>query len=440
MRWIRSAVALATIMTASAVAHAADFRMFVLIDASGSMTTSAAGGTRFDAAKQAALDDIGAVSDALAPTDTLLVAVYTFHCLDFLCAPGEQVLDRKSGAADGLAAFVSKNSAIITIGNLTVANDVAGSTPLAGATCSAVDILTGLFPTSTKILSVSSDGEENATTSGPCQNVGPFYTGSPPYPTDSWQFKTINHFSGSGVIPHIWLFELSFSFRAPMTPDPERILTAEARLRAVTPSAISGLTPLEEFFTILARANGGTLNVVFDDQQLPVPGDLNGDRCVDRTDAILVARQFGPLVLPADGRHDLNFDLTVDFTDYRVQVSRITPTCGPDPFVSRAPLVCKNGGQVVIDGQAIEDGGTTIDARGSCEVVIKNSLIVSGQNAITIVGSAKITADNSIIVGQSAVVVQHGGGVISAGNTIFHGKIDFQGSLQLVDRGGNVFE
>jgi hypothetical protein len=224
-------------------------------------------------------------------------------------------------------------------------------------------------------------------------------------------------------------------------PDPEGILNTQTRMRASTPSLTTGLTPLQEFFTVLAYKTGGTLNIIDDDKPLPVPGDLNGDRCVNRADAILVARAFGPLVLPtANGMYDLNVDRTVDFADYQIQIARITPTCGPDPYVSRAPLVCKDGGRVVIDGQAIEHGGTTIDARGSCEIAIRNSLIVSGQNAITVVGGAKITVDNSIIVGEKAVITQHGGGVLSAANTIFHGKANLKGSLQYIDRGGNVFE
>jgi hypothetical protein len=244
-------------------------------------------------------------------------------------------------------------------------------------------------------------------------------------PPESWQARVLGHFTGPfAVITRVDLFNpapVVGTLLSQSAPDPDR--------------------NLQEFFTILTRATGGTLNVIHDDQPLPVFGDLNNDRCADRTDAILVARAFGPLVRPTDnGRYDLNLDGRVDFADYQIQVARITPTCGPDPYVSRAPLVCKSPGQIVIDHQSIEDGGTTIDACGTCEIIIKNSLIVSGQNAITVVGRARITVDDSIIVGQNAVVVLHDGGVISMGNTIFHGKTDFQGSLQLVDRGGNVFE
>ncbi|HEX2692321.1 MAG TPA: dockerin type I domain-containing protein [Kofleriaceae bacterium] len=319
---------------------------------------------------------------------------------------------------------------------------VNGSTPLAGAMCGAVDLLE-MFPADTKILQVSSDGEENSTPLGtPCH--GDLYSGGAPFPSSSWQAMVLNFFVGKPVITQVDLFNslpILLTTHAQDASDPEGILTTQARLSATTPSISTGLTPLEEFFTILTQSTGGQLNVIRDDAPLPVPGDLNGDRCVNHTDAILVARAFGPLVPPTtNGRYDLNLDGTVDFSDYQLQRKRITTTCGPDPYVPRAPLVCKGGKGIVIDSQSIEDGGVTIDARGSCEITIKNSLIVSGQNAITVVGKARITVDNSIIVGQNAVIVQHGGGVISAGNTVFHGKTSFEGSLQFIDRGGNVFE
>jgi hypothetical protein len=242
------------------------------------------------------------------------------------------------------------------------------------------------------------------------------------------------------VTVRVDLFDSSqISFAGPQNaPDPEGILAPQARAFANTASATTGLSPLEEFFTILAQATGGQVSVAHDDAPLPVSGDLNGDRCVDRADAILVARAFGPLVRPtANGRYDLNLDGTVDFDDYLIQLSRITGTCGRDPYVSRAPIVCNGTSQIVIDGQVIEYGGDNIDASGSCEIIIRNSLIVSGQDAIAVHNKAKITIDNSIIVGQHAAIWAHDKTVVSAGNTVFHGP---ECSVQFIDRGGNVFE
>jgi len=459
------AVALATVMVASAPVQAAPERkVLVLLDASFSMSASrdnsdGMGAIRWEAAKSFAAERIHEYEIITDPRP-LKVAVYTFRGDDAV-----PILH-----TDG---FVLPQAAKNTITCLTERPDLvpdpdvhcntthdagvpfelggaqAGNTPLALALCGAADTLV-TFTGDTKILRLFSDGEENSSLSSSCAGapgvVGTF-VGGVWTPGNSWQARSIGYFTSKNIVVTTDLLEIPplvfptlATQRAASTRDPEGILTPEARLRAITPSASTGLNPLEQFFTSLAQATGGQLTIIHDDEPLPVFGDHNRDRCVDHTDAITVARAFGPIVPPTDGTFDLNVDGTVDFTDYLVQLSLITGTCGNDPYVPRPPLVCKGATRVVIDGQSVEDRGTTIDARGVCEIIIKNSLIVSGHNAITVVGRATITVDNSIIVGQNAVVVQHGGGVISAGNTIFHGKADFQGSLQYIDRGGNVFE
>lgn len=455
MLWIRIATVFAIIMTASAAAHAKDVRMIILIDASGSMIAATADGTRFDSAKLAELGDIATITGPLLPSDTFQAAVYTFTCNFRPCLASEPMLIRHTGADDAHP-FVSKSGAIAAINCLSVtsncltnAPDLGGSTPLAGGMCSTLSTLTTSFPdpATVKILSVSSDGLENATTNPPCNQDPdvPFFTGNRPptgYPTGTWQLKTVTAFNAVPLEPiqHVFIFKLDFSLAAPTVQDPEAAFTPAAGLSAPTLSASATLDPLVEFFTILTQASGGTLNVIPDGQPLPVPGDLNNDRCVDRADAIAVARHFGPLVPPVDGRFDVNLDRTVNFTDYEIQVGHITPACGPDPYVRGDVVACRGSDRVVIDGQAIEDGGLTIDARGSCEITIKNSLIVSGKNAIKIVGSVKIIVDNSIVVGQDALIVQNGAGVLSAANSVFHGKLNTLGSFQYIDRGGNVFE
>jgi hypothetical protein len=413
--------------------------MVVLIDASGSMTTprnnsDAKGATRFEAAKFLSRQRIQEQADN---DDTLLVAVYTFH--------DDVLLIRHTGSAAN--AFVDPTTARNNIAALTTA-DIGGSTPLAGSMCLAGDTVHVPLSTDAEILQVSSDGEENATPVGTTCQGDPgtcdlaTLTCTPP---ESWQARVLVHLTGvSATIVKVDLFNsapIDGALAAQAFSDPERILDPQARMRAFSVSASSGLTPLEEFFAVLTRATGGALNVVRDDQPLPVAGDLNNDFCTDRSDAILVARAFGPVAPPTDnGRYDLNLDRTVGFADYQIQAARITSTCGPDPYVARQPVVCKGADRVVIDGQSIENGGLTIDARGSCEITIKNSLIVSGRNAINIVGSAVITVENSIIVGQNAVISQHGAGVLSAANSVFHGKLKTEGAFQYIDRGGNVFE
>lgn len=434
--WICVTVALAAIMAASAPAYAGR-RMLVLIDGSGSMNTSrnntdGRGATRFEAAKTLSRQHVLEQADA---DQNLLVAVYTFH--------DAQLLLRHTGP-DDLHAFVDPNTARTAIANLGTA-DATGTTPLAGAMCRAGDTLHIPAAEDIEILQVSSDGEENATPmtdpcagpQGTCDLVA--MTCAPP---ESWQARVLAHLTQtSAAIVKVDLFN-----SAPVVGAlASQHVDSQTRTRAPTPSLSSELMTLEQFFTVLMRDTGGTLNVILDNQLLPVYGDLNNDFCTDRTDAILVARTFGPLTLPTDnGRYDLNLDRVVDFADYQIQVARITPACGPDPYVPSALPVCKGGGAIVIDHQSIEDdgiGGTTVEACSACEIIIKNSLIVSGQNAITVTSpAAKITIDDSIVVGPNAVVVQRGGGVISARNTTFHGQVDFHGSLQFIDRGGNVFE
>jgi hypothetical protein len=451
LSWISIAVVLGVIMIASTAAHALDFKMIIVIDASGSMVASTADGTRFDSAKIQANEDLSTVANAINLGDTFQAAVYTFTCIDLPCGPGEAMLVRHTGT-DGNP-FVSRNSATLAINDRTVENSVGGWTPLAGALCGAVDTFDRLFPIGTspsvrRVMSISSDGEENSSPLSTAltptcgnQEGQPFYTGSPPYPGYSWQKHVIDYYTGKQVDPYVNLFQLDFNgFAAPLL-DPEQRALAATRSLTPTRLAANAPTPLEEFFTVFTQANGGTLRVILDGQPLPVPGDLTGDRCVDRADAVSVARAFGPLVPPtSNGKYDVNSDRTIDFTDYQIQAGRITPTCGPDPYVQRGSVACHGAARVVIDGQAIEDGGITIDARGACEITIKNSLIVSGKNAIRILGTAVLRVDNSIIVGQDAVIVQRGAGVLSAANSVFHGEFDIQGAFHYIDRGGNVFE
>jgi len=423
---------LATMAGGSATAHA-ETHMLVLIDASGSMTTprplDPINTTRFAAAKERARSQI--LSQALLGLDR--VAVYTF-------SGSTSTLQTAGG-------FVDPNVARAVILGLNLFAVGGGSTPLAGSLCDAVDTLVLDELADTKILKLYSDGEENTTPLGhPCQ--GPSSTTGPPvYSNGSWQQLVTNYVVDHGIPVDVDLLNATpiISLAAPAFTDPEAELTAKARLTTATDSINAGDKPptLEEFFDQLARVSGGRLTLVNDDaRKLPVFADANNNSCVDRSDAILVARAFGQSGPPQDNPLDLNLDGQVSFADYLVAVRSFSlGGCGiADPYVARAPLVCKGGGGVVIDGQAIENGGLTIDARGSCEITIKNSLIVSGQNAITVVGKARITIDNSIIVGQDAVIVQHGGGVLSVGTSILHGKTNFDGSLQVIDRGGNIFE
>jgi hypothetical protein len=424
------AAVFATVAGTSA-AHA-DRKMLVLIDASGSMSIQRADlQTRFEAAKARALDQIG----VQAGLGLDAVAVYTF-------SDSTSTLQTPGG-------FVDPNVAIAAITGLDLFTVGGGVTPLAGAMCDAVDALIAVTATE-KILEVASDGEENSTPAAhPCS--GPFSSDpNPPYSIGSWQNKVLAKVGSTPIAVQIDLFDpgpiTTFAAMAAAGSDPEGQLTAETRAVSafsIMIAAGEGPPTLREFFTQIALATGGRLTVVEDTAPtLPVIGDFTGNGCVDRADAISLARTFGTSGAPQDNPTDLDLDGTVGFADYALVLRRFTPGgCGvADPYVPRAPIVCRGSQIVVIDGQAIENGGITVDARGSCQVIIRNSLIVSGLNAIDIRGSALITTENSIIVGQNAVVTSVGATLLIARNTVFHGKRVVTGAFAYVDLGGNTWE
>jgi hypothetical protein len=428
---------LATIAAGTTTAHA-QRRMLVLIDASGSMTTprpsDPAHPTRFDAAKALAEQRILEQDAASALSG---VAVYTFS--DFTSSLRTPV------SVSFPTGFVPVNDALDTIDALDLFTVGGGSTPLAGSMCDAINTLV-TDGGSVKILQVSSDGLENSTPAGnPC--AGPDSLAPEPFTPGSWQNLVLSHFTGAGINVRVDLFDssqVSFAARRLAAPGPDDLATEKMRaINAFAAAAAAGEPPtLEEFFAALARVTGGAVTLVDDNAAvLPVYADMNGDSCVDRTDANLLSRQFSRLVPPADGKFDLNTDGKIGFADYQLLLNNRTPGCGtPDPYAPRAPVVCKGGAPVVIDGKSIESGGITIDVRGACAIVIKNSLIVSGQNAINVLGTAVVTVDNSILIGENAVVSSVGVTLLSAANSVFHGPKNITGALAYIDRGGNTWE
>jgi hypothetical protein len=436
----------ATVVGASA-AHA-DRKMLVLIDASGSMSTVRGDSkTRFEAAKLRAVDQIG-IQDALGATT---FAVYTFSTT----TPPTRQTPVSAAHPDG---FVDKTTAINVIaGNaglgippLDLFTVGGGSTPLAGSMCDVVDTLVATGAT-TKILEVASDGEENSTPIGhQCQGA-PSTDPNFPYSDGSWQNLVVTKLGqpGNTVQVQIDLFDpgpITMARVLAAAADPEAQLTAQQRaLSAGAMLAAPGDGPptLKDFFAQVALITGGRLTVIEDPgTTVPVIGDADGNSCIDRRDAIALARSFGETGAPQDLPFDLDFSGSVGFTDYAAEVSRFTPGgCGvPDPYTPRAPIVCRGALMITMNAQVIENGGITIDARGSCVITIKNSLIVSGANALDIRGSALITVQNSILVGQNAVLSSGGSTMLMAKDSVFHGQRLVNGAFTLVDLGGNTFE
>ncbi|HSR97996.1 MAG TPA: hypothetical protein VLM79_13140 [Kofleriaceae bacterium] len=445
--------AMAAVMAAAAPAEAAPERkLLVLIDASPSMLTprdnsDGNGATRWEAAKAFAKIRINTI-EGQADTRPLRVAVYTFQGLDALpVVHTDSTVNSGFGTANAARHVIDcmvdappATCADTPDGGAPFAFDPAGGTPLARGMCRVVEIFAP-FTADGRLLQVSSDGEENTTTSPPCAGTTGTFNGTSYDPPDAWQNKIINAFTGQGIITHTDLFEvhnLPFA-RLQMTPDPEGFATPEARAFAAAPGLLDGLTPLEQFFTLLAQVTGGSVTVVHDDAPLPLVGDNNEDGCVDHNDAIPVARAFGPIAPPKDGTFDFNADRKVGFADYAFQLSLINPSCGFDPYTPSAPINCV-AGTVTLDGKSIENGGITINTTGACRVIIKNSLIVSGAAAIKVLGTAIFEIDNSIIVGEAQWLNSTGASVVSAANTVFHGARKLVGAFVLLDRGGNTFE
>src|SRR5262249_57435853 len=112
----------------------------------------------------------------------------------------------------------------------------------------------------------------------------------------------------------------------------------------------------------------------------------------------------------------------------------------PYPHTPRAPIVCRVAVAIAMNAQGIENGGITVDARGSCQINIVNSLIVSGQNALDIRGAALITVSNSIIVGEGNSIRSNGATMVIARDSMFHGPRSITGAFVFTDLGGNSIE
>jgi len=428
-------VALATLVghVAPAAAQSTNRKMLVLIDASGSMTQlrSSDNKMRFEAAKERAFANLQ--NEAMMGLSG--VAIYTFQ--------DAGLTNRTGTAANPFVDINTANNALMSLDPNTVP---AGVTPLAGSMCDAIDILAGTTA-SQRILSVSSDGEENATPSiHAC--FGPFSAiNVPPFEADSWQNKVyVKATNPPGGVPMIVQVDL---FNYPPITSLVRNLAAAvqetgtttaiaAKASRLAAAAAEPLT-LEQFFTYLAHDTGGSISVISDDVALPVYADFNGDGCVDFSDALQVAFRFGEVTPVVDGKFDLDHDGIVTFLDFVQVIANVTAECVADSYAVAEPITCSGSQKVVIDGKIIDDQATTITAYGSCKLTIKNSIIVAGGTAVNIYGAARVQIENSSVIGDSAMVDLTGAAVISAKNSNLKGRIKTTGAIKFHDLGGNTW-
>lgn len=434
VRLLIGAVTTFVLMMGARSAQAQPKRLLVLLDATGSMTQpctgeppACTGQSRFELAKQLAVGYVGTQAGTLPGLRD--VAVYTFA--------------GTVGWQPQTAGFVTPGQAVTAINGLSV---TPFNTPLADAMCSSVDALVADGdPSFPHRFAFFTDGAENAST-GPCR--GP-YTGTtfpsnqPPYDGGSWHnhvyVKLVNA-TPQVTVDTFYFTTVSFAGMKAAKPVQEQG-APQAGISSCVPGQPCAQVTDAEFFAALSQATGGRFVPIQDDEPLPVFGDVDNDHCVSRADALLVARQFGHA---PDPDLDVNGDGAIGFDDYNFVASRIGQGClvAPvDPYVASGPIVCPaNGGTVTITGKAVTGSSFAVTGGHNCRIVIKNSLIVGDIASIAMAGNNRVTVDNSIIVGNGVITVS-GYTQLSAAKTIFHGvKLEPDGSLYYIDRGGNTWE
>jgi hypothetical protein len=403
-------------------------RMLLLVDATGSMQQPCVGEppacnpgeTRFDRAKINAADYVQAQAGQTAGLRD--VAVYIF-------SSGTGLQLRSLG-------FVSPGTAISVIQGLVVSQF---ATPLADAMCGSID---ALIADNNAALSHKfaffTDGAENAS-SGPCSGFASGLPG-PPFELNSWQNKVFIH-STMAPLP-VTIDAFLYSSISPMFTAAKELGSKGESVASCAPGQPCIQLTDAEFLSALSHATGGRFLEIRDDEPLPVFGDVDGDRCVTRADALAVARRFGHA---PDAQFDIDNDGVIGFGDYDFVASRIGQGCQSPPadsYVASGPLSCPaGGGTLLIDGKAVSGADFAVSGGHTCKIVIRNSLVVGGGAAITMSGNNRVTVDNSIVVGEYSVIDVVGFTKLSAAKTIFHGpKTEPDGALEYVDRGNNIWE
>ncbi|WP_408890975.1 VWA domain-containing protein [Myxococcus faecalis] len=299
-----AASGLALVLLGGADARAfTEEHVIILIDRSGSMlTTRASGQTRFVEAVTRGRDFV--------QTPNVLprrFAVWTFEGATYR---------REQGFMDGA-------STVTTLNNLTSG---LGATPLAVTVCDAADELLQFEPgvDARKVVHLISDGEENSTPEdslcyGPSSNKR-----YPDLEEGSWQWKVRNMLKTGDPLRD--------------SPNPfQLVFDADVFYNHLNLSPFAD--PLESPFLVLLRGlsrdSGGQYMPIEDSRPLPIPGDTDGNGCIDSKDYYLMLANYGLSIPPGDPKADFNGDKVVDFTDYSIVLGNLGRGCtaGPQPWV-----------------------------------------------------------------------------------------------------------
>jgi len=305
-------------------AHA-DRHVLLILDLTGSMSASSAGGmARIDVAKA----QLKAVVQAV-PAPGTEYALWTFE----------------SNTFTRVFSFTDPKTTT-DLENAINAASLGGSTPLAHTVCAAVDELFNYKPNvfADKVIELATDGEENNTAPLDQCFGPPSATKWPTLDVNSWQWKVrnkactgspgspgpCNNPTGSSslslIINVYHLFDF-ISFRGVPTN-----LEAGPKTRSISGSGAQTLSASDDaaFFAGLASVTHGRYSAITLAtplaQAFPVPGDANSDGCVNVADRALVLQQFGTA-----GSADLNHDGVVNTFDLQTVLQNFGRGCTAVP-------------------------------------------------------------------------------------------------------------
>jgi len=325
----RSCIAIAAVLTFGVGVRSAraDEHVLVLLDVTGSMTLgSIPGMTRMDVAKARMSTFLDTV-----PATPTRYAFWTFSGSTFT-----EVFDFTAGrtAADVKGAVLAAVPG--------------GLTPLAGSVCAAVDELINFLPNDfhTKRIYMATDGEENNTPNVDQCFGPPSATVYPNLTVGSWHWKVRNKactgnantpgVCSGGVPPggltlivdvdHLFDFVPTMSSASLLSLEGGKAARGTATF-AAGPQISSASSDSAFFAGLSGETHGRYIGITPSTppaQATPLPGDANGDGCVNVQDRALVLQQFGT---PGNGNTDFNRDGIVNTFDLQTVLQNFGRGC-----------------------------------------------------------------------------------------------------------------